>query len=250
MPKSQLARIYRFLPRGKRKLKLRFLLGVASRPSDSHSRPATPRRSAHHRAECAVRRGVAAISVCVYEERPANSLGAEINTTLHSLPPRAAASGVTDCACREKLPMKVSPNERRERKGERRSGGDERNRDRREQNREQSVDGNEENLPRRVSPKSDAFFQFSCRGVATTSPSQPTLYSSHSQVFWSFEQAGALLFLPIFVILLPCSRLSLSLSLPSPLPSPFPSVLLPFSILPSFMFFRPLSSLGCFHIDK
>lgn len=102
MPKSQLARIYRFLPRGKRKLivKLRFLLGEASRPFDG--RLAVPRRSAHHRAECgASRRGVAAINVCVYEERPANSLGAEINTTLHSLPPRTAASGVADCACRE-----------------------------------------------------------------------------------------------------------------------------------------------------
>lgn len=32
---------------------------------------------------------------------------------------------------------------------------------------------NMENLPRRVSPKSDAFFQFSCRGVAT-SPPRPT----------------------------------------------------------------------------
>lgn len=54
MPKSQLARIYRFLPRGKRKLKLRFLLCEASRPFDG--RLAVPRCSAHHRAKYGVSR--------------------------------------------------------------------------------------------------------------------------------------------------------------------------------------------------
>lgn len=104
------------------------------------------------------------------------------------------------------------------------------------------------NLPRRVSPKSDAFFQFpcsSCQRVATFLPLPPNLFlftlrplhSSHSQVFWSFEQAGALLFLPILLILLPCFRI---------FPFP-PSTRVSYhslSFLPSFMFFRALSHLS------
>lgn len=129
------------------------------------------------------------------------------------------------------LPMKVSPNERRERKREkeRKRRGAETEGSKIESKARMGT-RNMENLPRRVSPKSDAFFP-----VFATSPSQPTtLHSSHSQVFWSsFEQAGALLFLPILVILLPCSlRLTLS---------PFPS-----RHSPSFL---PLCSSALSHLS-
>lgn len=231
MPKSQLARIYRFLPRGKRKLKLRFLLREASRPSRR-----APRRSAHHRAECgASRRGG---DQRVRVRRAPCKLIRGWNKYYTAL---ASASHCCLRCCRlrlqRELPMKVSPNERREgERGRRKRKRWEGRRDRRGGKIESKArvgTRNMENLPRRVSPKSDAFFQFSCRGVATFPP-QPTLYSSRSQVFWSFEQAGALLFLPILVILLPRSLFR------RPSPSPSSSRRSP-SFLPSFLYVLPPS---------
>lgn len=185
-------------------------------------------------------------------KRPANSLGAEINTALHShfrlapLPPVLQAAPARENFRWKFLLMRGST---REKENERDRGERERERERRRDKREQNSErrrgmGNMGNLPRRVSPKSDAFFQFpcsSCQRVATfLSPrSLPStlrpLLSSHSQVFWSFEQAGALLFLPILLILLPCFRIY---------PSPPTARVIPFSILPSFMFFRALSHLS------
>lgn len=71
--------------------------------------------------------------------------------------------------------MKVSPNERRQRKREmeRKTRGIETEGSKIESKARMGT-RNMANLPRRVSPKSDAFFQFSCWGVAT-SPPQPTL---------------------------------------------------------------------------
>lgn len=98
-----------------------------------------------------------------------------------------------------------------------------------------------ENLPRRVSPKSDAFFPVFVLLPARSRDVFPlhssTLYSSCSQVFWSFEQAGALLFLSTLLILLLCA-LSLSLSRRLP-PSTRPAR---YSIRPSFLYVLPPSS--------
>lgn len=70
-----------------------------AKPADRPGVP--PRHSAHHRAERVATRRESR-RVRARAKRPANSLGAEINTTLHSLPTGSRCyAGVADCACRE-----------------------------------------------------------------------------------------------------------------------------------------------------
>lgn len=246
MPKSQLARIYRFLPRGKRKLKLRFLLGEASRPSDGCERLAAPLRAPSSRMRCvaAWRGGDQRVRV----RRAPCKLIRGWNKYYTAL---ASASHCCLRCCRlrlpRELPMKVSPNERREGVRGRRNERDGRNKDRRGQNREQSADGNEEHGEPAASrfSKVRCFFPVFVPGSRDVSPStDPPLLVPLSSVL----VVRASWCPPVSPYTRHSSSLLSSLSL-SP-PRPYPFILLPFSILPSFMFLRPLSSLGCFHIDK
>lgn len=119
--------------------------------------------------------------------------------------------------------MKVSPNERRERKRERGNERDERNRDKREQNREQSADGNEEHGEPAVSrfSKVRCFFPVFVLGSRDVSPSTDSLLVPLSSVL----VVRASWCLPVspytrhssFLL----SSLSLSLSPPPPLSSSF-----------------------------
>lgn len=78
-----------------------------------------------------------------------------------------------------------------------------------------------------------------CSGVATSPLGRLLSTPYRSQVFWSFEQAGALLFLPILLILLPPPFVSSSPTNPGLSPR-LPAGPEPFSILRLFMFFQPL----------
>lgn len=136
---------------------------------------------------------------------------------------------------------------------------------RREQNREQSArmgTGNTERtrLPRRVSPKSDAFFQFSCSRAALESRRLPSAdYSLLRTALKCFGRSSKLVpscfslyssfFFPAFVSPSPTDP-STSHPPDHPLTPNRPSSLyvLPASL--SLLSFLLSFLLGCFHIDK